>query len=111
MMEKQEKGEKPEKRFDVRVPVANAVLLDLLAEESDLTGIVESRLIVQYATLYAQQRRGLLLAPSMVFAAAPQPAASNGHIEVMREATPEAIEPVQPTLDSEGLDSMFGDPD
>ena len=98
--------EKPEKRFDVRVPISNAVLLDLLAEESEITGIVESRLLVQYATLYAQQRKGIIsvMAPGVTLSAARL--ASNGQIEVQ-----EPVQATQPSLDSQALDTMFGDPD
>ncbi len=95
--------DKPEKRFDVRVPTSNTVLLEMLAEESEITGIGESRLLVQYATLYAQQRKGLIMAPGAALSAQ---IATNGHIEV-RESAP----PLRPTLDSAALDTMFGDPD
>ncbi len=98
--------DKPEKRFDVRVPISNAVLLDLLAEESEITGIVESRLLVQYATLYAQQRKGIIsiMAPGVTLSAARL--ATNGHIEAQ-----EPVQATQPSLDSQALDTMFGDPD
>jgi hypothetical protein len=98
--------EKPEKRFDVRVPISNTVLLEMLAEESEITGIVESRLLVQYATLYAQQRKGIIsiMAPGVTLSAARL--ATNGHIEGQ-----EPTQATQPSLDSQALDTMFGDPD
>jgi hypothetical protein len=98
--------EKPAKRFDVRVPISNTVLLDLLTEESEITGIGESRLLVQYATLYAQQRKGIIaqMAPGVALPAAGL--AANGHIKGQ-----EPIQTIQPSLDSQALDTMFGDPD
>lgn len=90
-----------ERRFDVRVPVVNTTLLDSLAEESAKTGIVESRLLVQYATKYVEMTKGgafTLMAPATT------PVAANGHSEAN-------VDIGQPSLDSASLDTMFGEPD
>jgi hypothetical protein len=96
--------DKTEKRFDVRVPISNTVLLEQLAQESELTGIVESRLIVQYATRYVQYSRNAplpLTAPGTALSAHTAP---NGQAEVQEGA-------IQPSLGSLALDTLFGDPD
>jgi hypothetical protein len=89
-----------EKRFDVRVPTANTTLLEHLSDESVKTGIVESRLIVQYATRYVEMTKGgafSLMTPIAQVSA-------NGHSEAKGDA-------IQPSLDGASLDTMFGDPD
>src|SRR5258708_6965131 len=97
-----------EKRFDVRVPHLNTLLLEQLADESAKTGIVESRLLVQYATRYVEMTKGgliPLIAPGIAIAA-PQ-STSNGHSETTRETAATVL----PSLDGSSLDSIFGDPD
>jgi len=89
-----------EKRFDVRVPVANSTLLEHLADESTKTGIVESRLIVQYATRYVEMLKGSAFSPMAPVAQV----SANGHGEAKGNA-------VQPSLDGASLDTMFGEPD
>jgi hypothetical protein len=96
-----------EKRFDVRIPTVNTLLLEQLADESAKTGIVESRLLVQYATRYVEMSRGgmlPLLAPGVTMAA--QTPNTHGQKETQDKGLA-----LQPSLDSASLDSMFGDPD
>ena len=96
-----------ERRFDVRVPVANTTLLEQLAEESAKTGIAEIRLLVQYATRYVEMTRGGLLPLMAPSVAIPAQGATNGHSGEARDG----MQSVQPSLDSTSLDSLFGDPD
>jgi hypothetical protein len=92
-----------ERRFDVRVPVANTLLLEHLTQESEKTGIGEARLLVLYATKYVEllTRGGALplvtAAPAGSLGASGQGGGS--------ESVP------QPSLDGKALDALFGDPD
>lgn len=96
-----------ERRFDVRVPVANATLLEQLAQESTKTGIAESRLLVQYATRYVEMTKGGVLPLMAPGVAIPAQVATNGHGGEARDG----MQSIQPSLDSASLDNLFGDPD
>lgn len=98
-----------EKRFDVRVPVANTELLELLTLESEKTGIAEARLIVLYATERAQQKRGLVPLPGVVPTFQMAPPQSCGIDGSLQQRDGEL--PAQPTLSASQIDSFFGDPD
>src|SRR5690242_16122432 len=96
-----------ERRFDVRVPLVNTILLEQLAEESAKTGIVESRLLVQYATRYVEMTKGGVLPLMAPGVAIPAQVAPNGYSGEARDGMPS----IQPSLDSASLDNLFGDPD
>ncbi len=95
-----------EKEFDVKVPLENTALLQQLAAESKKTGIAKSRLIVLYATYYVEMIRGGAFVPMVVGGDAGR-AATNGHVEA-KEAE---VSLPSPSLDSDAIDTLFGDPD
>jgi hypothetical protein len=92
-----------EKRFDVRVPLVNTTLLHYLAKESATTGIVESRLLVQYATKFVEM---MTSGAAVVIggAGAASPGGVNGH-------TPAHAQQEQPALPGEAIDALYGEPD
>jgi hypothetical protein len=92
-----------ERRFDVRVPLANTRLLKQLESDKEETGIVESRLIVLYATKYVEMVKGGLLPGLPSSGTLSTQNHRNGHTE-LNGAAPSS-------LDGAALDTMFGDPD